>query len=297
MAQPQHPYTEALIGSIATAGRVRRRPAGAAWSPAARCPARAARRPAATSTRGARRSFDAVPDRVAAALPAPRRSAVRLPPAGRGRGGNRWLSTRSDGLAYGLLVVFFVMVLVFLALHAVPGDAVRLQLADAPGSPRSRSPSAPPRSGWTNRWARSCCGSSAVSSRRPRTVLSGRRSVAGLIAERLPITLQLGPDGAGDRRRARAAMGLISAVRANSLVDQTLRVVSVSGLSIPNFWLGPAAGDLPGDLLRMVAAAGLQGTDRDFGQQPGPDDPAGVRAGRRRPWPAPPGCCARRCWR
>ncbi len=33
-------------------------------------------------------------------------------------------------------------------------------------------------------------------------------------------------------------LGVISAVRQNTLLDYVLRVVSLSGLSLPSFWLG-----------------------------------------------------------
>ena len=142
-------------------------------------------------------------------------------------------------VAYGLLVVLFVLVAVFLALHEVPGDAVRLQLADAPGITEEQIAERTAALGldqpvgtqllrflggvFTGDFGRS---------------FQDDSSVAGEIAKRLPITLELGVMALIIGIVLGLTMGMISAVRANTWVDQTFRVVSVSGLSIPNFWLG-----------------------------------------------------------
>jgi len=140
---------------------------------------------------------------------------------------------------YGLLVVLFVIVAVFLALHEVPGDAVRLQMADAPGVTEEQIAERTAALGldqpvgtqllrflggvFTGDFGRS---------------FQDDSSVAGEIAKRLPITLELGVMALIIGIVLGLTMGMISAVRANTWVDQTFRVVSVSGLSIPNFWLG-----------------------------------------------------------
>jgi peptide/nickel transport system permease protein len=130
-------------------------------------------------------------------------------------------------------------VFVFLALHAIPGDAVRVQMADAPGVTEEQI---------AERTA-------ALGLDQPVLTQLGRflggiftgdfgrsfqddSSVAGEIAKRLPITLELGVLALIIGIVLGLTMGMISAVRANTWVDQTFRVVSVSGLSIPNFWLG-----------------------------------------------------------
>jgi peptide/nickel transport system permease protein len=140
---------------------------------------------------------------------------------------------------YGLLVVLFVIVAVFLALHEVPGDAVRVQLADAPGVTEEQIAERTAALGldqplgtqllrflggiFTGDFGRS---------------FQDDSSVLGEIAKRLPITLELGVMALIIGIVLGLTMGMISAVRANTWVDQTFRVVSVSGLSIPNFWLG-----------------------------------------------------------
>jgi peptide/nickel transport system permease protein len=140
--------------------------------------------------------------------------------------------------AYGILVIFTVIILVFLGLHLVPGDAVRLQLADAPGATQEDvarraaalgldQPLLTQLGHYLGGLFRGDLGKSFVDD----------RSVVGLIAERLPITLQLGVMAIIISSVLGLLMGMASAVRANTLLDHSLRVVSVSGLSIPNFWL------------------------------------------------------------
>ena len=140
---------------------------------------------------------------------------------------------------YGFFVVLFVIVFVFLALHIVPGDAVRVQLADAPGVTEEQIAERTAALGldqpvgtqllkflggvFTGDFGRS---------------FQDDSSVMGEIAKRLPITLELGVLALIIGVVLGLGMGMISAVRANTWVDQTFRVVSVSGLSIPNFWLG-----------------------------------------------------------
>jgi peptide/nickel transport system permease protein len=139
---------------------------------------------------------------------------------------------------YGLLVVFSVIVLVFLGLHAVPGNAVRAQLADSPGITEEEIAKRTAALGldqpigtqllhFLGGIFRGDLGRSFVDN----------RSVASEIGERLPITLQLGLMAVIISVILGFAMGMLAAVRQNSLMDHSLRVVSVSGLSIPNFWL------------------------------------------------------------
>jgi peptide/nickel transport system permease protein len=140
---------------------------------------------------------------------------------------------------HGVLVILLVIVFVFLALHAVPGDAVRLQLADAPGVTDEQIAERTAALGldqpilsqllqflggmFTGDLGRSFTDDS---------------SVLGLIGERLPITLELGLMALVIAVVLGFTIGMISAVRPNGWLDQLMRLLSVSGLSIPSFWLG-----------------------------------------------------------
>jgi peptide/nickel transport system permease protein len=140
---------------------------------------------------------------------------------------------------YGVLVVALVTVFVFLTLRLIPGDVVRLQLADAPGvSPEQIAQRAaqlgldqPLLAQLWRFLADAGTGDFGTS-------FQSGEPVTALIAQRLPTTLQLGVMALVVSVVLGVPLGLLSAVRQNSWLDQGLRVVSVAGLSIPNFWLG-----------------------------------------------------------
>ncbi len=140
---------------------------------------------------------------------------------------------------YGMLVVALVTVFVFLTLRLIPGDVVRLQLADAPGvSPEQIAQRAaqlgldqPLLAQLWRFLADAGTGDFGTS-------FQSGEPVTALIAQRLPTTLQLGVMALVVSVVLGVPLGLLSAVRQNSWLDQGLRVVSVAGLSIPNFWLG-----------------------------------------------------------
>jgi peptide/nickel transport system permease protein len=140
---------------------------------------------------------------------------------------------------YGVLVVALVTVFVFLTLRLIPGDVVRLQLADAPGVSPEQIAQRAAQLGLdqpllAQLWrfvADAATGDFGTS-------FQSGEPVTALIAERLPTTLQLGVMALVVSVVLGVPLGLLSAVRQNSWLDQGLRAVSVAGLSIPNFWLG-----------------------------------------------------------
>jgi peptide/nickel transport system permease protein len=140
--------------------------------------------------------------------------------------------------AYGILVVFSVIVLVFLALHAVPGDPVRTQLADAPGITDDEVARRTAQLGLDKPlFSQLLAFVGGVFTGNLGRSFVDNRSVLSLIGERLPVTLQLGVMALIISVILGFIMGMAAAVRQNTLMDHSLRVVSVSGLSIPNFWL------------------------------------------------------------
>ncbi len=52
------------------------------------------------------------------------------------------------------------------------------------------------------------------------------------------MTIQLAVDGADHRLAIGIPAGILSAVKKGTWVDWAANVVALSGLSIPNFWLG-----------------------------------------------------------
>jgi peptide/nickel transport system permease protein len=140
---------------------------------------------------------------------------------------------------YGLLVVALVTVFVFLTLRLIPGDAVRLQLADAPGVSEEQVAALAAQLG-LDQPLLTQLGTFVADAARGDfgTSFQSQEPVTALIAERLPITLQLGVMAILVSVLLGVPLGLLSAARQNSWLDQGLRVVSVAGISVPNFWLG-----------------------------------------------------------
>lgn len=68
--------------------------------------------------------------------------------------------------------------------------------------------------------------------------LRTRQPVTELIAEKAPVTLQLAVMSLAFAVLIGAPMGVLSAVRKDSWLDWLANGVALSGLSIPNFWLG-----------------------------------------------------------
>ncbi|MFH0810047.1 MAG: nickel ABC transporter permease [Pseudomonadota bacterium] len=71
-----------------------------------------------------------------------------------------------------------------------------------------------------------------------RSIMSGR-PVAGLIAERLPNTLQLALAAALVAVLVAIPLGVVAAARQYSWLDNASVFFALLGVSMPNFWLGP----------------------------------------------------------
>jgi peptide/nickel transport system permease protein len=140
---------------------------------------------------------------------------------------------------YGVLVVALVTVFVFLTLRLIPGDAVRLQLADAPGVSEEQVAALAAQLG-LDQPLLTQLGTFVADAARGDfgTSFQSQEPVTALIADRLPTTLQLGVMAMLVSVLLGVPLGLLSAARQNSWLDQGLRVVSVAGISVPNFWLG-----------------------------------------------------------
>src|SRR5690606_30186091 len=62
--------------------------------------------------------------------------------------------------------------------------------------------------------------------------------VAELIAQKLPVTIQLAIMSMFWALLIGIPMGIVSAVRKGTWADWLANIVALSGLSVPNFWLG-----------------------------------------------------------
>lgn len=142
-------------------------------------------------------------------------------------------------LLYGILVLFIMVTFIFVVMRAVPGDVVMLQLADAGSVTEEQVAAIKEELGldksiggqladWIAGAVRGDLGTS----------LWSKQPVTEMIADRLPVTLQLTFMSVVMAILIGIPIGVISAVKHNTFIDNLLRVTAVGGLSIPNFWLG-----------------------------------------------------------
>ena len=128
-------------------------------------------------------------------------------------------------------VLFFVM-------RAVPGDVVRLQLADAGSVTPERMAEIEDQLGldepvlsqyvtWLGNIVRGDFGES----------LWERRPVTEMIGERLPVTIELAVLAIIIAVSMGLVIGIASAIKRGTATDSLLRVTSVVGLSVPNFFV------------------------------------------------------------
>lgn len=68
--------------------------------------------------------------------------------------------------------------------------------------------------------------------------LRTNQPVTALIAEKLPVTIQLAAMAMILAMLVGIPAGILAAVRKNSAIDVAANLVALSGLSVPNFWLG-----------------------------------------------------------
>jgi peptide/nickel transport system permease protein len=69
--------------------------------------------------------------------------------------------------------------------------------------------------------------------------LYSRRPVSGMIAERLPATLELAVAALAVATAVALPLGILAARRRGGLADGAAMGVALLGLSVPSFWLGP----------------------------------------------------------
>jgi peptide/nickel transport system permease protein len=138
-----------------------------------------------------------------------------------------------------LLTLFGISVIIFVLLRVMPGNIVDI-LYDAAGyvNPREKAkieaelgldrPIAVQYVAWIGGLAHGDLGYSYVS----------ERPAIEEIAPRIPVTAKLAGLAISFAVLIGVPLGVISAVRQDSGIDYLLRVLSLSGLSMPAFWLG-----------------------------------------------------------
>lgn len=141
-------------------------------------------------------------------------------------------------IASALLVVFGVSILVFMLIHAVPGDPVEVMLgetsqpADREELRRTLGLDQPVHVQMAEYYRRLLTFDLGTS-------LYSRRPVAEIIAERFPATLELAVAGLMVALLLALPFGILAAMRRGTAWDSGAMMFSMLGVSIPNFLMGP----------------------------------------------------------
>lgn len=135
-------------------------------------------------------------------------------------------------------VVLGVATLVFSLIHFIPGDPVDVILGES-AIPAQREvlrkqlgldkPLTSQYIDFLGKLAQGDLGSS----------LTSRRSVSQIISERFPNTLLLGAAAMGVAILIAIPLGVLSALKQYSFIDNLSMFFALLGISLPNFWLGP----------------------------------------------------------
>ena len=177
-----------------------------------------------------------------------------------------------------LITLFLITIIVFLGVRMIPGDPARVMAgtdADAAGLEEIRQkyglrdPIPVQYAKWLGLALRGDLGES----------IRTRDSVLSLVAQKLPITLQLAAYSLVVALVIAIPVGVLAAVRRNTAWDYLASSVSLCGVSVPNFWLGimlilllsvrlrwlPASGFVPfedpwGNTLRLLMPAAVLGS-------------------------------------
>ncbi|MCI0401130.1 MAG: ABC transporter permease [Gammaproteobacteria bacterium] len=141
-------------------------------------------------------------------------------------------------LASAMVVVFGVVTIVFLLVHLVPGDPVEVMLGEAaqPADRESlRHTLGLDQPLWVQ-WGRYIQGllhaDLGVS-------LHSKRPIVEILRERVSATVVLAVAGLVVAVLIALPLGILAAVRKDTLWDQASMVFAMIGVSIPNFWMGP----------------------------------------------------------
>ncbi|AXF55182.1 nickel ABC transporter permease [Salicibibacter kimchii] len=162
-------------------------------------------------------------------------------------------------LLYGFLVLFLMVVFLFVVMRAVPGDAVSLQLEDSGGASEEQIAELEAELGldqnvavqlldWVTGAVQGDLGTS----------LWTNQPVIEMIADRLPVTLQLTLMSVVLAILIGVPIGVVAAAKHNTIIDHVLRVIAVSGLSIPNFWLGMSILTITAIVFNWIPPIGYQ---------------------------------------
>lgn len=173
------------------------------------------------------------------------------------------LARLGQGILAGIAVVFGVVILTFLLLHAAPGDPVRLLLGpnatDAQIAAQREAlglnrPLATQFATWVGRFGRGDWGTS----------IAKGQPVRRLLAEAWPATVRLVGLSLILSYLLGIALGAVQAARSGSRTDTALSVASVTLFAMPGYWLGLMLVLVFTYWARWLPAFGAAGFDADY---------------------------------
>ncbi len=137
-----------------------------------------------------------------------------------------------------VIVIFGVSTLVFLLIHIVPGDPVEVmlgetaQFADTEALRTALGLHLPLHQQWLNFM-------SQLFTLDPGTSIYSKREISSILAERIPPTVLLACASIIIAISIALPLGIMAAVYRGSRWDSGAMTLSMLGISIPNFWMGP----------------------------------------------------------
>lgn len=143
-------------------------------------------------------------------------------------------------LMAALIVLLGVSLLVFMLIHSLPGDTLIAKLGETGRLKPEQLAAARHELGidrplpvqyisWLGHVLRGDLGDSLI---------WDGQSVGGRIADALPISLELAVIASVVALVIAVPLGIISAVKQDTLIDQAIRLATITGLAVPSFWLG-----------------------------------------------------------
>lgn len=139
-----------------------------------------------------------------------------------------------------ILVLILVSMFVFMMMHLLPGDALVVKLGETGRIPEDQMDELRDKMGIDDplvvqyvRWVGDLFDGSMGES----LIFSGR-TVSSRIWNAMPITIELAILGMAAALLIGIPLGVLSAVSQDSPLDYFIRVFSLIGLSVPQFWLG-----------------------------------------------------------
>lgn len=141
-------------------------------------------------------------------------------------------------LLAGLVTLFLLSTFLFFVMRLVPGDTVRLQLADAAVSDEQIEAFTKELGLDKPAWQQYFSWLGGVATGDFGDSFEHRKPVTSVLAQRLPVTLELAAFSIVISMLIGPIAGMISAIRRGKPSDGFLRVASIIGLSVPNFLVG-----------------------------------------------------------